>query len=671
MNSSPRTAKTDRVRNGYISSATFFLKKFLSHSLLLSRRIYHMISDLLSAIIDCTFGFLQRRVLYYSPLWAPLLILYYAPAIASYYAFEVSSFILTTLAATYLLTPQSNVITGFVKNLRAAISYITCYKKDHWLAEHGVKNLREYYDKLQKDGAGVTLNYDNWRKKHNKSASYYAWKNWHYEQEVFKNPDITLKDTMVDTINHYGDPIQAHVYHLKNKRPRHNPNSNKHLVMFLGRQLSAESRLDEMLMFAESTGMHIHMFNYPSVNDATGKPYTEKDLQKCGSAVVEMLLKKSKHFPDGIPAHNILLYGNCLGSIVAEMTYQDLLSKGIQVARRILSNNYGVFRAGVRTLFLHQCKCLVESLTSGLQSYPLLRRLLSATIYGLASPIILIAFLVVGLAPFFNFGWQFSPFHTAKGQDHDCLLLGRADEGVLKRTRHIDYLRENKKPGAIQTLCQKIAAHMTQGSAQAPESKERVKFHTRLSQILQSSGLSLQQLWQEAQANRQDTSGHKRPTSVVALLKQKVPTAAITRPFAEYIVFKTLGLFDNHGNLSSKHALVRYHDALRAQIHSQEMALTEHTKKNTGRMNSIINEPHMGDFFDMAPVDPQTKKVGAHDDGKAIYQQLANTTLPDMVYAQKAIKGAWRCSLFRRNLSKSVDMQKIREKRKRLSSPKS
>ena len=90
------------------------------------------------------------------------------------------------------------------------------------------------------------------------------------------------------------------------------------------------------------------MVNYPSVNDAHGRAYTERDLQKCGSAVVKSLLEKSKHFPQGIPAKDISIYGNCLGSMVAERTYQDLLAQGIPIARRILSNGYGNYARGIR-----------------------------------------------------------------------------------------------------------------------------------------------------------------------------------------------------------------------------------------------------------------------------------------------------------------------------------
>ena len=99
--------------------------------------------------------------------------------------------------------------------------------------------------------------------------------------------------------------------------------------------------------------MYIHMVNYPSVNDAIGKAYTEHDLQKCGVAVINALLDKSNHFK-GIRPQDISLYGNCLGSSVAESTFQACRKQGIQLGRRILSNGHGYYRPGVQRLLFQR-----------------------------------------------------------------------------------------------------------------------------------------------------------------------------------------------------------------------------------------------------------------------------------------------------------------------------
>ena len=58
-------------------------------------------------------------------------------------------------------------------------------------------------------------------------------------------------------------------------------------------------------------------------------------------------------------------------------------------------------------------------------------------------------------------------------------------------------------------------------------------------------------------------------------------------------------------------------------------------------MNNICHEPHFADFHDMAVVDPKTGKVGSHNGGNDLLQDLANTKLSDMVQAQRTIFFAW------------------------------
>jgi hypothetical protein len=584
----------------------------------------------------------QLHVMYFCPLWGPMLLQLNKPLLATLFSTTPAVIMGAGLALVYLLTPTHNLISSAIRRLRSGISYITLYHKDKWLQKKGVKNLAEYYQKLQQDGQGAKLKYDKWLVKNNTTNTHSNWMNWHYEQEVFKNPNLSIRDTMVSATNHYGEPMQAHVFHVQNDKPSHPKQHHKHLVMFIGRQLSAESRLAELLEFADKTGMTIHMVNYPSVNDASGKAYTEEDLKKCGVAVVRALLKKSTHFPKGIAPKDISLYGNCLGCVVAESTYQFFHQQGIHLGRRILSNGYGYFRSGVVRLFYH----FVTSNLSGVlaQFSPTVRTQLYRLAMLILSPIMLLVSVAIYLAPLFGFGWQKSPFHTAKAQDHNCLILGRSDDGILLKARHIDTLGPNP-----------ILADLEKNLTQKKALLDFETAETALQAILQSSkspDLSTlkDQLHTNKQINQQqqDKNANTLPETMVGILKKAGNT--INAKLAEHIVLRILKRVDHNGEPISGHQLKRYSDALRAQILCQEMALTEHTKNNTGRMNNICHEPHLADFHDMAVVNPKTRQVGQHDDGNSLFHCIADTTLSDMVQAQRTIFFAWDCYKKRKKL---------------------
>ncbi len=611
--------------------------RFLSRSVHLMRSVCANFLGVFAHTVKQGYSLFQLNVMYFCPLWAPVLLLLHAPSLASYYSIHHAAVMATGLVLTYLLTPSYNLLSSAIRRLRSGISHITLYHQDKWLQEKGVKNLVEYHQKLVQDGQGITLDYDAWRKHNNKPNSHSNWMNWHHEQQVFKDPNLSFRDTMVAATNHYGEPMQAHVYHVQNANPSHPKQHHKHLIMFVGRQLSAESRLAEILEFADKTGMTIHMVNYPSVNDAAGKAYTEEDLKKCGVAVVRALLKKSAHFPHGIAPKDISLYGNCLGCVVAESTYQFFYKQGIHLGRRILSNGYGYFRPGVIRLFYH----FVTSLLTGAlrQLSPTVRNL----VYGLAlfilSPIMLLVGAAIYLAPIFGFGWQRSPFHTAKAQDHDCLILGRSDDGVLLKSRHIDAL------GSNQVLAD-LEKKMVQSKSDNKSIQDFDTAETALQAMLKSAKIAdLETLKDQTISNRvnnrqqQDSNATPLPETVVGILKKTGHT--VSRQLADYIVLRTLKRVDCNGNPTQDHLLKRYTDTLRSQVLRQEMALTEDTKKNSGRMNNICHEPHFADFHDMSAVDPKTGKVGQQDHGKALLQDLANTTLSDMTHAQRAIFFAW------------------------------
>ena len=592
------------------------------------------------------YSLFQLNVMYFCPLWAPVLLLFYAPSLATYYSIHHAAVMGTGLVLTYLLTPSYNLISSGIRRLRSGISHITLYHQDKWLQEKGVKNLVEYHQKLVQDGQGATLDYDAWRKHHNKPNTHSNWMNWHHEQQVFKDANLSIRDTMVTATNHYGEPMQAHVYHVQNANPSHPKQHHKHLVMFVGRQLSAESRLAELLEFADKTGMTIHMVNYPSVNDAAGKAYTEEDLKKCGVAVVRALLKKSAHFPHGIAPKDISLYGNCLGCVVAESTYQFFYKQGIHLGRRILSNGYGYFRPGVVRLFYH----FVTSLLSGALSQlsPTMRTLAYRLAMLILSPIMFLVGTAIYLAPTFGFGWQRSPFHTAKAQDHDCLILGRSDDGVLLKSRHIDALGPNQ-------VLADLERKMIQSKSDSKSIQEFGTAETALQAILKSTKLEdLETLKGQAISNRdnnrqqQDNNATPLPVTMVGILKKA--GHKLSCQLADYIVLRTLKRVDSNGNPTQDHFLKRYTDTLRSQVLCQEMALTEDTKKNSGRMNNICHEPHFADLHDMAVVNPKTGKVGPHDNGEALFKHIANTTLSDMTHAQRTIFFTWDCYKKRKNL---------------------
>lgn len=599
---------------------------------------------------------IYHGVFYYAPILAPLAVVAWAPAAASYLACELLVVTLPFLAVIFLLTPSHNLASDCIKQLRTLMSIILLDKEDNWLADHGVENLREYYDQLKKDRGTEAgkINYLDWCKQRNKEPSYKAWQNWHYEQEVFCDPNLVLTDTMVTTTNHYGDPMQAHVFHLKNHNPAHKGQGHKHLVMFVGRQMSAECRLAEMIDFAKKTGMHIHMVNYPGVNDASGRAYTEQDLQKCGRAVVDMLLSPSQHFPAGIPAKNISLYGNCLGSVVAELTFQDLLASGTPVARRILSNGYGRYATGIIDVLLHSLHRALHQLTGPIN--PTLHNLLTYTLLVLLSPIILAVTAIVFLLPLTDFGWGFSPCKTATGQDHDCLILGRSGDKVLNSHRLLDYLRDNEPLKTMQARCDSLAASVL---------TQHRHFHGKLRSILKREKTTLASLLEEVSLNKNlntQSASTGAPTSypetLVQLLKNK--GYDINRAFAEYIVLRATNLLNQDGHLSGKHALLHYTQSLDKQIQEQEVQLTEKTIHNTQRMSHILHDPHFADLYDLAIIDPKTGKVGIHDHGKALYQKLADTTLADTIHAQKTIRRAWQCHLFTKKLANSRVMSAIR-----------
>ncbi len=606
--------------------------------------------------------FIYHGVFYLTPIWAFLAITICAPAVASYLACELLIGILVFLSVSFYLTPSRNLISDLIRYLRTAISFVTLNKKDAWLAEHGVKNLREYYEQLKKDGGtnAGKLGFDEWCRQRKKEPSYKTWVNWHFEQEVFCDPNITLTDTVVNSTSHYGEPMQAHVFHLKNNNPDHKGHGHKHLVMFVGRMMSAECRLEEMVDFAKKTGMHIHMVNYPGVNDALGRAYTEKDLQKCGRAVVDMLLSKSQHFPEGIPAKNISLYGNCLGSVVAELTYQDLLASSTPVARRILSNGYGCYTAGIMDVIYHTIRHSIPHITGPI--HPTLHNLIYYSLLILLSPINLLIWCAIAIVPYSGLGWGFSPRDTAQGQDHDCLILGRADDGVLNNHRLIDYLHANQPLEVMQKRCDHLAHSVL---------SQHHHYQDLLQSILTSENTTLAVLVHEINCNKTlntETAFTESPTShpetLVKLLKNK--GYDIDRAFAEYIALRASNLLDEKGRLCDKHTLLNYTRALHKQTQEQELAFTETTKNNAQRMLSIMREPHFADLHDLAVRDPTTGQVGTHDHGKALYQKIADTTLADTIHAQKCIKRAWQCHLFTKKLTHSPVMTAIKKNRNHL-----
>ena len=616
-------------------------------------------TDLLSSICQYSCNFIHHRVLYFLLIWAPLTVVICAPAAASYLAYELSVLTLVFLGACFLHTLSHNLVSGFVKNLRTFISDMLLSKRDGWLTKHGAKNLFQYYNQLKKDGGtdAGKLSFDEWCQQRKKEPSYKTWLNWHFEQEIFCNPDITLTDTVVNSTSHYGEPMQAHVFHLKNNNPDHKGHGHKHLVMFVGRQTSAECRIEEMVDFAKKTGMHIHMVNYPGVNDASGRAYTENDLQKCARAVVDMLLGKSQHFPEGIPAKNISLYGNCLGSVVAELTYQDLLASSTPVARRILSNGYGCYTAGIMDVIYHNIRYAIPHITGPI--HPTLHNLIYYSLLTLLSPFVLLLWCAIAIIPHSDLGWGFSPRDTALGQDHDCLILGRADDEVLNNHRLIDYLHANKPLQIMQERCDNLARSVL---------SQHQHYQDLLQSILTSEGTTLPVLVYEANCNKMintETASTETPTShpdtLVKLLKNK--GYHIDRAFAEYLALRASNLLDEKGRLCDTHTLLNYTRALHKQTQEQELAFTETTKNNAQRMHSIMREPHFADLHDLAVRNPKTGQVGTHDHGEALYQKIADTTLADTIHAQKCVKRAWQCHLFTKKLTHSPVMAAIKHNR--------
>ena len=136
----------------------------------------------------------------------------------------------------------------------------------------------------------------------------------------------------------------------------------------------------------------------------------------------------------------------------------------------------------------------------------------------------------------------------------------------------------------------------------------------------------------------------------MSLIRSKGYT--VNRSFAEYLVLRAYGRLDSENKLSDQHALLRYKQSLQTQICEQEVALTQETKDNSVRMSQILQDPHFADIYDMAVRDPKNGSVRTHDGGNHLYRKIADTTMADMLHAQKtttglvsqSIKTTW-CSL--------------------------
>ena len=63
--------------------------------------------------------------------------------------------------------------------------------------------------------------------------NYSNWVNWCNEQEIFKKGVIDIKDTLVTEKNHYGETMQARIFHVKHNKPDLVNQHHKHLVMFM------------------------------------------------------------------------------------------------------------------------------------------------------------------------------------------------------------------------------------------------------------------------------------------------------------------------------------------------------------------------------------------------------------------------------------------------------
>lgn len=390
---------------------------------------------------------LVNTIAYYCPLWLPVSV--YALTILfpqAYVPLMVASISFLLVAhfsnhSFFKAHPKRDVLSDFTIWFQGVITYLTLYRKNNWLGKGDGNNLKEYYDSLTSavdlSPEELKLDYDAWFRKHHGDKSKYtskqAHKIWlrHNYAKIFQG--LVIRDEFVHAKNEYNQELSPHVFHIKHKNPIRK--SNKHLVMFLGRRLSAEDRIEEINYLAYKTGMHVHVMNYPRINDTKGMGYTEADLVRCGSAMINALLAKDSQIV-GVKPKDIVLFGNCIGASIAEATFQDFKRKNIRLSGRVLSNNYAYFKPGVRSILLSN----IETILGLRFCKPWKRNLYFWSLCILLSPIIIPLLILVEFLPLF--GWKNSPHATVKGQGFNALLMGRHDDGILTgKTRHIDHAK--------------------------------------------------------------------------------------------------------------------------------------------------------------------------------------------------------------------------------------